>query len=71
MFDLRGYLVVRNALTSEQVEDLNSRLEERLGVVDYFRWKDPKQRKGAPMDPVHQNRRVVSKQADTSAPVLH
>ena len=29
LFDLRGYVVVKNALTSDQVEDLSSRLEAR------------------------------------------
>ena len=29
LFDLRGYIVVRNALTSEQVQDLSERLEEQ------------------------------------------
>ena len=29
LFDLRGYLVVKNALTQEQVADLSDRLEKR------------------------------------------
>ena len=34
LFDLRGYVVVKNALTSEQVEDLSSRLEARRKAKD-------------------------------------
>ena len=29
LFDLRGYIVVRNALTTEQIDDLSKRLEKR------------------------------------------
>ena len=29
LFDLRGYLVVKNALTVQQIEDLSDRLEQR------------------------------------------
>jgi hypothetical protein len=34
LFDLRGYLVVKNALTAEQVADLSSRLEEVRAVKE-------------------------------------
>ena len=34
LFDLRGYIVVKNALSAEQVEDLSSRLETRRGMKD-------------------------------------
>ena len=32
LFDLRGYLVVKNALTAEQVGDLSQRLEQRRDI---------------------------------------
>ena len=32
LFDLRGYIVVKNALSAEQIEDLSSRLEERRSM---------------------------------------
>ncbi len=34
LFDLRGYIVVKNALSTEQVEDLSSRLEARRKTQD-------------------------------------
>ena len=34
LFDLRGYLVVRNALTAEQVADLSERLEDARSTED-------------------------------------
>ena len=34
LFDLRGYLVVKNALTAQQIEDLSDRLEQRRDLEE-------------------------------------
>ena len=38
LFDLRGYIVVKNALSPEQVADLSERLEKRRKTGDRPRY---------------------------------
>ena len=40
LFDLRGYIVVRNALTVEQIDDLSKRLEKRRNQKNISLWSD-------------------------------
>ena len=51
LFDLRGYIVVKNALTPEQVEDLSSRLEMRRKAKDPHRFGSDRTRLGGDEGP--------------------
>ena len=40
LFDLRGYIIVRNALTPEQVRDLSDRLALRVSAMERKKSED-------------------------------
>ena len=45
LFDLRGYIIVRNALTPEQVRDLSDRLALRVSAMERKKSEDSSIRK--------------------------
>ena len=41
LFDLRGYIVVRNAITTAQIDDLSTRLEMHRTEQNPLNWGRP------------------------------
>ena len=56
LFDINGYIVVRNALTPQQVHDLKEKLNLRLNAKSHYSWKNKNDVKDAPNDPVIKDR---------------
>ena len=56
LFDINGYIVVRNALTPQQVHDLKEKLNMRLSAKSHYSWKNKNDVKDAPNDPVIKDR---------------